>query len=362
VKPESAVTPMTPPTVAVILVTFYGTTNLERLWASLRTQRYPSSCWRLTVIDNSPDGTATRWFRDNGAEAHVLFPGHNTGYAGGNALGMQDALSAGDDYALVVTQDVCLEPDALRALVDVAETHPGAGAVQPKLLRRTPEGRVVIHSRGNELHYVGVGFVGGDGEADRPLEVHPIAYASGAAALYRTRALREVGVFDPGLFMYHEDSDLGWRMHLAGWDTLLAPEAIVHHDYDFARPAWRMKWYYVERNRWINLLTHYRAATLLLLAPALLGFELVSLLYAARRGWLGERLAAYLFFVRAETWRYLKVKRRAVQAVRRRRDSDLACMLSARFAFGPVATPLVRWILDPAFAAYWGMVRRVLAW
>lgn len=353
---------MTTPAVAVILVTFYGTTHLERLWASLGAQRYPAERWQLIVVENGPDRAAARWFGEQAPGVRVIVPGDNTGYAGGNALGMREALASGADYVVIATQDTRLEPDVLTALVEVAEAHPSAGAVQPKLLRCDPDGRVVVHSRGNELHYLGVGFVGGDGEPDRPLDVQPIAYASGAGVLYRARALREVGVFDPVLFMYHEDSDLGWRLRLAGWDALLAPDAVVHHDYDFARPAWKRKWYYVERNRWINVLTHYRAATLALLAPALLAFEPVGLLYAARHGWLGERLTVYGFFVQPATWRYLRAKRRRVQALRRRPDRALMPFLSARFAFAPVATPAVRWGLDPVFAAYWAVVKRLLAW
>jgi len=353
---------VTAPSLIVLLVTFDGTRHLERLWASLRGQRYPAERWRLIVVENGPEHLAARWFTERAPEVSVLVPGTNTGYAGGNALGMQQALASGADYVVVVTPDTHLEPEALAALVDVAESRPEAGAVQPKLLRREPDGRVVIHSRGNALHYLGVGFVGGDGEPDRPLAVQPIAYASGAAALYRAAALRVVGTLDPALFMYHEDSDLGWRLRLAGWECLLAPAAVVYHEYDFARPAWTRKWHYVERNRLINVLTHYRAATLALLAPALLAFEPVGLLYAARRGWLGERLAVYGFLARPSTWRYLAAKRRAVQALRRRRDRDLVPLLCARFAFGPVATPAVRWVLDPVFAAYWWIVSRLIVW
>jgi GT2 family glycosyltransferase len=351
-----------PPAVAVLLVTFDGTRHLETLWASLRAQRYPSARWRLVVVENGPEQRAAGWFAERAPEAHVLVPGHNTGYAGGNALGMQQALAAGADYVLIVTPDTHLEPDALAALVEVAEANPTAGAVQPKLLRREADGRVVIHSRGNALHYLGVGFVGGDGEPDRPLPVQAIAYASGACVLYRASALRVVGTLDPALFMYHEDSDLGWRLRLAGWECLLAPGALVYHDYDFARPAWKRKWYYVERNRLINVLTHYQASTLVVLVPALLAFEPVGLLYAAVHGWLGERLAVYAFFARPASWRYLTAKRRAVQALRRRPDRELAPLLSSRFAFGPVATTAVRWVIDPLFAAYWSVARRLIVW
>jgi GT2 family glycosyltransferase len=353
---------VTAPTVVVVLTTYDGTKYLERLWASLTSQRYPAGRWRLLVVDNGEDRGAARWFEDRAPGVRVLVPGGNLGYAGGNALGMREAAAAGADYVLIVTQDTHLEPDTLRALVDVAEAHPAAGAVQPKLLRREADGRVVLHSRGNELHYLGVGFVGGDGEPDRPLDVRAITYASGAAVLYRVSALGEVGGFDPALFMYHEDSDLGWRLRLAGWEALLAPAAVVHHDYDFSRSAWKRKFYYVERNRLINVLTHYRAATLALLAPALLAFEPAGLLYAATRGWLGERLAVYGFFLRPSSWRYLAAKRRAVQALRRRPDRDLAALLSSRFSFGPVATPAVRLVLDPVFATYWRLIRPLIVW
>ena len=322
--------------VAVVLATFDGAKHLEGLCASLEAQRYPRERWRLIVVDNGPAPGVAGWFAERAPGARVLVPGTNLGYAGGNALGMREALASG--------------------------AHPNAGAVQPKLLRRATDGRTVLHSRGNELHYLGVGFVGGDGEPDRALAVQSIAYASGAGVLYRASALRDVGMLDPALFMYHEDSDLGWRLRLAGWQALLAPDAVMHHDYDFDRPAWKWKFYYVERNRLINLLTHYHAATLAVLAPALLVFEPIGILYAARRGWMAERLAVYAFFARPSTWRYVAAKRRTVQALRRRRDRDLVPYLSSRFSFGPLATPAVRFLLDPLFSAYWRVVKTLIAW
>jgi GT2 family glycosyltransferase len=292
----------------------------------------------------------------------VLVPGENLGYAGGSALGMQEALASGADHVVLITQDTHVEPDFLRALVEVAEHHRNAGAVQPKLLRRDAAGRAVLHSRGNELHYLGVGFVGGDGEPDRALAVRSIAYASGAGVLYRASALQDAGLLDPAMFMYHEDSDLGWRLRLAGWEALLAPQAVMYHEYDFARPAWRRKFYYVERNRLLNLLTHYHVATLLVLAPALFVFEPITILYAAREGWMADRLAVYGFFLRPSTWRYIAAKRRSVQAMRRRPDRDLVPHLSSRFGFGPLRTPAVRFLIDPLFHAYWSLVKRLIAW
>jgi hypothetical protein len=37
-------------------------------------------------------------------------------------------------------------------------------------------------------------------------------------------------------------------------------------------------------------------------------------------------------------------------------------LLASRFSFGPVATPAVRLVLDPVFAAYWSLVKRLIVW
>ena len=77
---------MTPPAVAVVLVTFHGTKYLDALWASLQAQRYPRERWQLIVVDNSPDGSAAHWFGERAPGTRVIVPGQNLGYAGGNAL------------------------------------------------------------------------------------------------------------------------------------------------------------------------------------------------------------------------------------------------------------------------------------
>lgn len=63
--------------------------------------------------------------------------------------------------------------------------------------------------------------------------------ASAGAALYRRSALEAVAeqgpdgrpsYFDEDFFMYLEDVDLAWRLRLAGWESVYAPDArVLHH-------------------------------------------------------------------------------------------------------------------------------------
>ncbi len=49
------------------------------------------------------------------------------------------------------------------------------------------------------------------------------------AALYRAKAIKEMGGFDEDLFCYAEDIDLGFRLSLAGYRSMLVTDAVVSH-------------------------------------------------------------------------------------------------------------------------------------
>ena len=73
---------------------------------------------------------------------------------------------------------------------------------------------------------------------------------SGCAALYRRSMLDQIGLFDSDYFLYCEDTDLGLRGRLAGWNCLYVPGAVVEHDYSSTTGrASAQKAYFVERNR-----------------------------------------------------------------------------------------------------------------
>jgi GT2 family glycosyltransferase len=51
----------------------------------------------------------------------------------------------------------------------------------------------------------------------------------GGGVLLRTAMLNQVGLFDPRLFAYYEDTDLAWRARRAGWHTVTAPASVIRH-------------------------------------------------------------------------------------------------------------------------------------
>jgi GT2 family glycosyltransferase len=209
--------------VTVVVVTWQGAHLLPACLESLRRQTLPHA---VVVVDNgSTDGTE-ELLAGRFPEVRVVQTGANLGFAGGVQAGLD---VAGTPYVALLNNDATAEPGWLAALVDAAEAHPGAAAVTSRMLLQDTDPPL--------LNNTGVVLLDSDYGADRDLradaavrtEPDSVFGFSGGAALLRLDAVRAVGGFPTRFFLYYEDTDLSWRLRLAGWDVRYEPAAVVHH-------------------------------------------------------------------------------------------------------------------------------------
>ncbi len=364
------------PSIAVIIVTYNGSRWIRRCLASVFSSDYPPSYPPLTkggirggvdviVVDNASDDATTDIVKQEFPEADLIRLSKNMGFAGGNNIGITEALRRGYECVFLLNQDTEIEPGAIGELVRVAEAE-NAGIVQGMLLLGTE--RNLTNNIGNALHYLGFGFVKHYRESAQrwtgkePLE---IGYASGAAMLIKREVLEELspparggdtggeGVFDESFFSYHEDLDLCWRAKLAGCKVVLAPQAIVYHYYEFNRN--KKMFYWTERNRWAALLKNYSVTTLILLAPMLAAVEVMMLAYSALGGWLGYKLKSYAWIVCHVP--LIFVQRRRVQSMRRVPDRIVFAAMDAELVFSEIRNPLLVHVISPLAVLYYHVVR-----
>ena len=99
--------------------------------------------------------------------------------------------------------------------------------------------------------------------ARKPVQVRNLC---GGHVLLRRRAVQEAGgLFDPGFFLYFEDSDLFVRMRGCGYQILVDPGARVVHHYDQCDPGnWEKKRELMQQSMKIFEAKHKRARHLLL--------------------------------------------------------------------------------------------------
>jgi GT2 family glycosyltransferase len=285
----------------------------------------------------------------------VLENRRNLGFSGGNNVGIRLALERGAEFVYLLNPDTEVAPGFLVEAVAVARAEPRAGAVQSLLLLASERDRV--NTAGNAMHFLGLGHVTRYREPASSVSGEPaeIAFASGAAVLYRAAALREVGLLDEELFLYHEDFDLGWRLRLGGYTALLAPRSIVFHKYEFSRNP--EKFYLLERNRALVLLKNLRLRNLLVLAPALAAAELGLTAVALRGGWLRQKARAWGYLARPKAWRQVREGRRQQRAIRRVPDSEIARVMSSEVVFEGLAGAWLEKFANPAMRLTWRALR-----
>jgi GT2 family glycosyltransferase len=355
------------PRVAVVTVIYRCEKFMHGLLESIAAVDYPRDRLEFHLVDNGAgDGSLATARREierlsgNLPPVVIHEPGSNVGFAAGNNLGLAAAIERGADYAFLLNPDATFERAALKEAVAVAEGGRNVGSVQSLLvLGGDPE---VVNSSGNHIHFLGFGYVGGylGARARVPAEPRDIAFSSGACVLLPLPVLKQVGLMDETLWLYHEDLDLGWRIRLAGFSNLVAPASVCRHHYEFSRA--KSKWYWMERNRWIVVLKNYRLATLLLLLPALLIADCGLLLMAAKAGWLASKVRSLLWFARPSAWRYLRRGRRAVAAIRRVPDRELLRHFTAVIDYPDFRSPIVTKVIEPVWKVMLAILRALVRW
>lgn len=183
----------------------------------------------IIVVDNgSDDGSAAR-IAESFPDVHLIRNRSNLGYAGGNNVGIREALKRGAEYVLVINNDSTVAPDALGRMVGAACAR-GAGIISPKVYDFfKPD--IIQYAGYRNIHLLAQGLPVGEGERDEgqyEREVEMSA-APGCAMLLDRRLLESVGLFDELFFAYSEELDLCRRALAAGYRILFVPSAHVWH-------------------------------------------------------------------------------------------------------------------------------------
>lgn len=162
--------------------------------------------------------------------------------------------------------------------------------------------------------------------------------------------------------MYHEDSDLSWRMRISGFTIQYVPSGTIFHDYKYQpNPSYQTfthKFHLHERNRLITLLKNYSIKSLLLLLPMMLLMEVALNAYAIGKGLSGAKLSTY-----PELWKnrkYIQKARSIIQKNRVLSDREATKHFVGGITFKEFSHPLLNLILNPIFELYWSAVRKWL--
>lgn len=226
------------PATTVVVVTWRGAGHVTACLDALAAQTRPH---RTLVVDNASDDGTAALLAAHPSRPQVIRLPRNAGYAGALDVAVKRVETP---LMAWLNDDAEPEPDWLATLEDTLEKAPLAGAATSRLVR--PDG--TTQSAGVRLTADGHG-------ADLTEPKNEVFAFCGGAALLRTDALTSVHGVPARFFCYYEDTDTAWRLRLAGWDVVAAPDARVRHAHgvstELGSPLFH-RWN--ERNRLLMLL------------------------------------------------------------------------------------------------------------
>ncbi len=164
----------------------------------------------------------------------------NDGFAAGNNAALEPALQSSPpfDYFLLLNPDTVVLPGAVAALASFLDNHPQAGFAGSRL--ENPDGTPQCSA----LRFPGIvsEFEGGLrlGICSRLLakrlvappvrdDIHRTDWLVGASLLVRRQVFEQIGLLDPGYFLYFEELDFCLKAMRRGWECWYVPSSRVVH-------------------------------------------------------------------------------------------------------------------------------------
>lgn len=198
------------------------------------------------VVDNgSKDGTeeAIKNYKLPNMKYKFIQSGANLGFAGGNNVGIKDALKRKFDYIILMNNDLILQKDIVVKLVDFMNKNTDVGMASPKMYfakgyefhkdryKESEKGKVLWYAGGIiDKQNVYTSHRGVDevdhGQYDK---IEETDVANGACVIIRQEVFKRIGLLDDSFFLYWEDADFSERAKRAGFKVVYYPMTWMWH-------------------------------------------------------------------------------------------------------------------------------------
>lgn len=255
--------------IAIILLNYKSKHETIECVSSLAKINHKGYELQIVVVDNSPHDSEyylkTEISKHRSVPCELIESQNNTGFTGGNNIGIAHALANGFNYILILNNDTIVDKDFLENLLTEAEKNKNCGILVPKIYfasgHEFHKKRYTKKDLGNVIWYAGgtidwkniIGHHRGVDEVDTGQfdKSESTEYATGACMLIKREVIEKVGMFDEKYFLYYEDADLSMRSKKAGWQITYVPKSKIWHKNASSTggSGSNLQDYYITRNR-----------------------------------------------------------------------------------------------------------------
>lgn len=308
----------------------------------------------LLIDDGSSDGSPD-WVRRNYPNIKVVEMGTNTRRK--NALCNKAFEEAQTPYVLLIDNDIILDKNCIDTLFQVIRSRPDILCCTPRLLFYQDPSKIYMDGSGLHFLCIATASIRGAPVANHPPGSPRPTVGCGIMLVDKQNAA-QIGFFDANYFIGFSDGEFHYRGRIYGFKVLHVPSAVGLH---IARPHDSKRAFSQFYNRYRYLFCLYSTKSLLILAPALLIFELLLTIMSLINGLFSLRVEAVRQVFRDR--RDIISRRQTIQRHRRVRDGEILEGGPLQFAGSVGKSSLITLatkVVTPFFSVYWALVRRWL--
>ena len=209
--------------VSVVIPNFNGSAFLDSVLASLEGQTL--SNFEVILVDNGSTDGSCSFVTANYPWVHLIELSENFGFCGAVNAGIRAAKAP---YVLLLNNDTEVKEDFVEEMLAAIRRHKNAFSCGARMVQYHDRDR--LDDVGNYYCALGWSFARGRGKDIHAYETEDkIFSACAGAAIYRKKIIEKIGYFDEEHFAYLEDTDIGYRARIYGYENWYAPKAIVYH-------------------------------------------------------------------------------------------------------------------------------------
>lgn len=263
---------------SIIIVNFNVKYFLEQCLCSvMRAIRHIDA--EVWVVDNNSSDGSKDYITPKFTSVHYLYNESNDGFARANNKALEKARG---EFVLFLNPDTIIGEDCLLNSLQFIRNRRNAGAMGIRMIDGTGAylkeskrgfpttwvsfckmtGLTRLFPKSSIFSKYYLGHLSSN-------ENHPVQALSGAFMLVKKTILDNIGGFDERFFMYAEDIDLSFRIHMAGYQNYyFAEETIIHFKGESTtRDARYVKLFYKAMSQFVQ--KHYTGLSTRLLAAVL---------------------------------------------------------------------------------------------
>ncbi|MGW1455073.1 glycosyltransferase family 2 protein [Salegentibacter agarivorans] len=229
-----------------IIVNYNSSKETIALFYNLKQQNYDNL--KILVIDNFSSKCDQDQLINKIPSGNLYLNKKNSGYAGGNNIGIEIAIKENANYVWLLNPDIRIGETALPILLRTIKKDSTLAAVGPRIIHR--EKREYIFSDGEKISFEDCSTQHKNFNL-RTSEVLPnvdydIDYIDGSSILLNIETLKRIGNLSEEYFLYFEETDWCFRAKKNNWKLAVNSNAVV---YNLTSPKEAIFHYYMSRNR-----------------------------------------------------------------------------------------------------------------